>query len=153
MNKRQCLHKKPDIERAAWNCEPGDQPCELQKNILGKGSWPLWSATQAPRNQKHTQIPLISTKQGDCNNNFSCEGGKQSEKKEKKIAFLARDTWLKKRVCDMDHFGNGTLPALLLSRSVLSFRKDWSTRLFPHFEMVLQLWKSGYFTSYQQHKY
>lgn len=72
--------KKTDIERAAWNCEPGDQSCELVKNILEKGSWPLWSAAEVPRNQKHPQIPLISTKQGDYNNNLSREGGKQSEK-------------------------------------------------------------------------
>lgn len=72
--------KKTDIERAPRNVEPGVQPCELVKNILEKGSWPLCSAAEVPRNQKHPQIPLISTKQRDCNYNLSREGGKQSEK-------------------------------------------------------------------------
>lgn len=57
---------------------------------------------------------------------------------------LPRDTWLNKRVCDMDHFRNGTLPALLLSRPVqLSLRRGWSPRFFPPFEMVWLLLKSN----------
>lgn len=43
------------------------------RNILEKCSWPLWSTAVVPRNQKHPEIPPISTKPRDCKGNLLFE--------------------------------------------------------------------------------